>query len=101
MRYVNKRRSLEFDVGDKIFLKVSPTKSIRRFRVQGKLSPRYIGPYEVIEKFNHVAYRLDLPIDLEQVHNVFHISQPRKYSPDPNLAIITEPITITEDITYE
>ena len=70
-----RRRPLEFQVGDKVFLKVSPTKGIKRFGVRGKLSPRYIGPYEIIDKLNPVAYRLDLPVELEHVHNVFHISQ--------------------------
>jgi len=59
--YANKRmRPLEFQIGDKVFLKVSPTKGIKRFGVRGKLSSRYIGPYEIVEKLNPVAYRLDL-----------------------------------------
>jgi len=66
--YANQgRRPLEFQVGDKVFLKVSSIKGIRRFNVRGKLSPRYIGPYEIIEKLNPVAYRLTLPIELEHV----------------------------------
>jgi len=65
------------------------------------LSPRYIKPYEIIEKLNLVAYRLDLPFDLEHVHNMFHVSQLRKHVPDPNHAIIIEPITITEHLAYE
>jgi len=92
---------MEFDVGDKIFLKVSPTKAIRRFGVRGKLSQRYIEPHEIIEKLNLVAYQLDLPVDLEHVHNMFHISQLRKYVPYPNLAIITELVKVTEDVAYE
>jgi len=58
-------------VGDKVFLKVSLTRGITRFGVRGKFSPRYIGLYEIIEKLNPVAYRLDLPVELEHVHNVF------------------------------
>jgi len=65
---------LEFQVGDKDFLQVSPTKGNKRFGVQGKLNPRYIGPYEIIEKLNPVAYRLDPLVELEHAHNVFHIS---------------------------
>jgi len=64
---------LEFQVGDKVFLKVSPTRGIKRFRVRDKLSPRYLGPYEMFKKMNLVAYRLGLQIELEHVHNVFHI----------------------------
>ena len=69
-----RRRSLEFQVGDKVLLKVSLTKGIKRLGIQGKLSPRYIGPYEIIEKLNLVAYHLDLPVELEHVFDVFHIS---------------------------
>jgi len=65
------------------------------------LSPRYIGPYEIIERLNLVAYHLDLPVELEHVHNVFHISQLRKYIPDPDHTIVTDPIEITEDLVYE
>jgi len=98
--YVDKRRRpLEFEVGDNVFLKVSPTKGVRRFGVRDNLSPKYIGPYEIIEKLNPVAYRLDLAVDLEHVHNVFQ-SQHRKYVPGVGHAIITEPITIIEDLAY-
>ena len=64
------------------------------------MSPRYIGPYEIIEKLNHVAYCLDLLVELEHVHNMFHISKPRKYIPDLHHAIVSEPIEITEDLVY-
>jgi len=86
--YADKRRGpLEFQVGDKVFLKVSQTRGVKRFRVRGKLSPRYIRPYEIIEKLNPVAYHLDLLVEFEHVHNVFHISQLRKYIPDPDHSI--------------
>ena len=67
-------------MGDTVFLTVSPIKGLRRFNVRGKLSPRYIGPYEIIEKLNLVASRLDLPIELDDVHDIFRISRPRKYN---------------------
>jgi len=91
-----RRRPLEFQVGDKVFLKVSLAKGVRRFNLMGKLNPRYIGPYEYIEKLNPVAYRLDLPTELEHVHNVFYISQLWKYVPDPNHIIITEPVEVAK-----
>ena len=69
--------------------------------MRGKLSPRYIGPYEIIEKLNSIAYRLDLPVELEHAHNVFHISRLRKYILDPNHTIIPEPIEIAGDLVYE
>jgi len=93
-------RHLEFKIGDKVFLKASPTKGFKRFRVWPKLSPRYSGPYEIIEKLNPVAYCLDLPVELKHVHNVFHISQLKKYTPGPNHAIASEPIEITA-LVYE
>ena len=92
---------MEFQVGDQVFLKVSPIKGVRRFNIRGKLSPRYIGPYQIIEKVNPVAYRLSLPTELEYVHDVFHISQLRKYIPDPNHVIEPEPIELAEDLPYE
>ena len=82
-------------------MKVSPTRGIKRFGVRGKLSPRYIGPYEIIEKLNPVEYRLDLQIERENMHNVFHISQLRKYILDPHHTIVFEPIEITKDLVYE
>jgi len=98
---IGKRRPLEFNVGDKIFLKVSPTKCIKGFGVQAKLRPRYIGPYKIIKKLNPTAYRLDLLVYLEHEHYVFHISQLRKYVPNADNAIVAEPIAITENLAYE
>jgi len=69
--------------------------------VRGKLSPRYSGPYEIIERLNPIAYRPDLPVELEHMHKVFHISQLRKYVPDPDHTIVTKSIKITEDLVYE
>ena len=69
-----RRRPLEFQVGDKIFFFFLPTKGVKRFGVRGKLSPRYTGPYEIAERLNPVAYRLELPTELEHIYNVFHIS---------------------------
>ena len=75
-----RRRPLEFNVGDHVFLRVSPKKGLVRFnRGGGKLAPRYIGPFEVLERVGAVAYRLALPPQLGNVHNVFHVSQLRVY----------------------
>ena len=65
------------------------------------MSPRYVGPYEIIERLNPVAYHLDMPVELVHVHNVFHISQLRKYILDPDHTTVSEPIDITEDLVYE
>ena len=69
-----KRKDIEFKVGDEVFLKVSPWKKLFRFRKKGKLSPRFIELYEIIEKVGPVAYTLMLPSELEKIHNVFHVS---------------------------
>ena len=73
--YADKRRQpLTFEVGDLVYLKVSPIKGVHRFGVNGKLAPRYIGPYRISEKRGPVAYCLELPIQLSMIHDVFHVS---------------------------
>jgi len=67
-------RPLEFEVGNRVFLKVFPTKGITRFGMTGKLNPRYIGPYLITQRVEEVAYWLELPPELPRVHNVFHVS---------------------------
>ena len=69
---------MEFLVGDFVFLKVSPTKGVMMFGKHGKLSPRYIGPYQITQRVGVVAYRLALPLELSSVHDVFHVSMRRK-----------------------
>ncbi|XP_048492142.1 uncharacterized protein LOC125493157 [Beta vulgaris subsp. vulgaris] len=96
-----RRRDLEFVVGEKVLLKVSPTKGVMRFGRKGKLSPRYVGPYEVLERIGQVAYSLALPTELAKVHNVFHVSQLRKYISDPSHVIQPEPIELDETLTFE
>jgi len=68
------RRPLEFEIGDKVFLKISPTRGVIRFDNRGRLSPRFIGPFEILERVGAVAYRLALPPSLDGVHDVFHVS---------------------------
>jgi hypothetical protein len=80
----------EFEVGNYVYLKVSPTKGLQRFGVKGKLAPRYIGPYEVTEKFGTIAYRIRLPDQLSAVHDVFHVSQLKKCEQIPEAQIIEE-----------
>ncbi|GJZ11010.1 putative reverse transcriptase domain-containing protein, partial [Tanacetum coccineum] len=71
-----KRKPMEFQVGDKVMLKVSPWKGVVRFGKRGKLNPRYVGPFKVIERVGEVAYKLELPEELSRVHNTFHVSEP-------------------------
>ena len=82
--YANRRRRpLEFDVGDYVFLKVMPKRGLVRFGKRGKLSSRYIGLFEILERVGTVAYRLALPPSLSSVHEVFHVSMLQKYTPYP------------------
>jgi hypothetical protein len=74
----HRRRELWFEVGDFIYLKVSPMRGLRRFKVRGKLAPRFIGPFMILEKRGEVAYQLELPPQLSGVHDIFHISQLKK-----------------------
>jgi hypothetical protein len=97
----HRRRDLEFEIGDHVFLKVSPWKGVMRFGKKGKLSPRYIGPFEILERIGNVAYRLALPPDLSHVHDVFHVSLLRKYLPDPRHVIHYEPVQIQVDLSYK
>jgi hypothetical protein len=71
----NRRRELIFEVGDFIYLKVSPMRGMRRFKVKGKLYPRCSGPFKILERKGEVAYQLELPNSLSDVHDVFHVSQ--------------------------
>ncbi|XP_057479179.1 uncharacterized protein LOC130766528 [Actinidia eriantha] len=96
-----RKRHLEFNVGDHVFLKVSPKKGLMRFGRSGKLSPRFIGPFEVLDRVGAVAYRLALPPRLANVHNVFHISMLRKYEPDPSHVLDWGGLDINEEVTYE
>ena len=88
-------------MGDRVFLKVSPWKGVLRFGRQGKLRPRYIGPYEIISIVGPVAYRLDLPQELSKVHNVFHVSMLRKYIPDPSHVLRDQPMELKDNLTYK
>jgi hypothetical protein len=74
----NRRRLLEFKEGDYVYLKVSPLRGMRRFKVKGKLSPRFIGPFLILKRVGEVAYQLELPDHLADVHDVFHVSQLKK-----------------------
>ncbi|KAA0061889.1 DNA/RNA polymerases superfamily protein [Cucumis melo var. makuwa] len=95
-----RRRNLEFQVGDQVFLKLSPWRGVIRFGRKGKLSPRYIGPYQITERVGPAAYRLELPIELARIHDVFHVSMLRKYIPDPSHVLQDQPVELKEDLSY-
>ncbi|KAJ0755697.1 putative nucleotidyltransferase, Ribonuclease H [Helianthus annuus] len=99
--YADKRRKpLEFEVGDRVLLKVSPWKGVVRFGKRGKLNPRYVGPFEITEKIGKVAYKLNLPAELGAVHNVFHVSNLKKCLSDENLIIPFKELTIDERLQF-
>nr|XP_028946861.1 uncharacterized protein LOC114820411 [Malus domestica] len=90
----------EFTVGDFVFLKLSPWKGVVRFGKRGKLSPRYVGPYQIIKRIGAVVYRLELPPELSPIHNVFHVSMLRKYVLDPSHIIQIEPLEVNMNASY-
>ena len=91
---------MEFEVGDYIYLKVSPIRGIRRFKVKGKLSPRYIEPFQILERRGEVAYQLELPACLSDVHDVFHISQLKKCLRVPEEQLPLEELNVQDYLTY-
>nr|GFD13320.1 hypothetical protein [Tanacetum cinerariifolium] len=92
--------ALEFQTGDHVFLKVSPAHGVRRFGNKGKLSPRFIGPFEILDRVGEVSYRLALPPQLSHVHDVFHVSLLRGYKYHP-LHVISYPLDqIQTNLSY-
>ena len=96
-----RRQPLEFKVGDHVFLKVMPKRGVVRFNKRGKLSPRFIGPFEILERVGTVVYRLALPPSMSVVHEVFHVSMLRRCTPDPADIVDWEEIKVDTDETFE
>ena len=97
---VRRRSELEFQVGDFVFLQVSPWREVIRFRKKGKLGPRYIEPFHVIAGVDRVAHRLELPTDLRQIHDIFHVSQLRKCIADESAVVPFEDIQVDASLNY-
>jgi hypothetical protein len=95
-----RRRDLSFKVGDFIYLKVSPMRGTRRFKVKGKLAPRYVGPFKIIDRKGEVTYQLELPPQLSDVHDVFHMSQLKKCLWVPEEQLPMEEIDWGGDLIY-
>ena len=90
-----------FEVGDHVFLKVMPKRGVVRFRNGEKLLPRFIGPFEILERVGTVIYRLALPPSMSGVHEVFHVSMLRRYTPDPAHVVDWGEIEVDTDGTFE
>jgi hypothetical protein len=96
----HRRRELSFEVGGFLYVMVSPMRGLRRFKVQGKLTRRFIGPFKILEKRGEVAYQLELPSQLSDVHDVFHVSQLKKCLRVPKEQIPLEE-DAKEDLSYQ
>jgi hypothetical protein len=100
--YHDKRRKpLQFEVGDHVYLKVSPTKGVQRFGIKGKLAPRYIGPCEIKEAYGPVAYQLKLPPHMSAIYDVFHVSPLRKCVRLPTEVLSEPELEIKPDLSYQ
>ncbi|KAD7477533.1 hypothetical protein E3N88_00669 [Mikania micrantha] len=95
-----RRRSIEFNLGDRALLKVSPWKGLIRFRKRGKLSPRYIGPFKILARIGKVAYRLELPDELSSIHPTFHVSYLRKCLADETSHVLYDEIKVDDKLNY-
>ncbi|GJR09018.1 putative reverse transcriptase domain-containing protein [Tanacetum coccineum] len=95
-----KRKPMEFQVRDRVMLKVSPWKGVVHFGKQGKLNPRYVGPFKVLEKVGSVAYKLELPQELSRVHNTFHVSNLKKCYSDEPLAVPLEGLHVDDKLRF-
>nr|GFC51217.1 putative reverse transcriptase domain-containing protein [Tanacetum cinerariifolium] len=91
---------MEFEVGDKVMLKVSPWKGVIHFGKHGKLSPRYIRPFEINERIGPVAYKLELPEKLHGIHSMFHVSNLKKCLADENLVILLEEVQLDDKLHF-
>jgi hypothetical protein len=91
---------LEFEDGNHVYLRVSPMKGMKRFGVKGKLAPRYIGPFPILEKCGSVAYMLDLTPSLAGVHDIFHVSQLKKCLKAPVDVVLPEVTPLETDLSY-
>ncbi|GJZ40281.1 putative reverse transcriptase domain-containing protein [Tanacetum coccineum] len=95
-----RRKTLEFEVGDKVMLKVSPWKGVIRFDKRGKLNPRCIGPFKILDRVGTLAYRLELPEQLSRVHSTFYVSNLKKCFVDKPLAISLDEIQIDDELYF-
>ncbi|XP_041027045.1 uncharacterized protein LOC121267262 [Juglans microcarpa x Juglans regia] len=96
----NCHRQLEFEVRDKVFLRIAPMRGVMRFIKKGKLSTRYVGLFDILDRIGPMVYMVALPLALSRVYDVFHVSILRKYIPDPTHVIDYKPLLLQENLTY-
>ena len=99
--YDSKHRQIIFELGEYAYLRVTPMKGVKRFHTRGKLAPRYIGPFPVMTRVGKVAYQLELPPELSEVHDVFHVSQLRRCIAPPAKQEDMAELELAKDLTYE
>ena len=102
----SKRKETVYETGDRVYLRVSPLRGVKRFGVKGKLAPRFVGPYKILQRMGEVAYRFELPEELSGVHDVFHVSQLKKCHAEMaevplRDTVPLEAIQLKDDLTYE
>jgi hypothetical protein len=97
----HRRRELSFKVGDFVYLKVSPMRGLRHFKVRGKLAPRFIVPFKILEKRGEMAYQLELPLQLSDMDDIFHVSQLKKCLCVPEVQLPKEDLDVKEDLSYQ
>ncbi|KAK6138914.1 hypothetical protein DH2020_027343 [Rehmannia glutinosa] len=93
-------KDLEFEVGDEVSLRLSPRKGLINPKKGGKLSPRYVGPYKILQRIGKLAYRLELPVEYAGMHDVFHVSRLKKYQPDPEHIITHDTPSLMKNLSY-
>jgi hypothetical protein len=91
---------VHYEVGDQVYLRVTPLKGVHRFGIKGKLAPRYVGPFRILSKRGELAYQLDLPSTFPEVHDVFHVSQLKRCFKDPIRGVDHETLDLQDDLTY-
>ena len=99
--YDQRRKPLEFQVGEHVFLKVSPVTGVGRALKSKKLTPKFLGPYQILRKIGPMAYEIALPPNLSNLHPVFHVSQLRQYHPDPSHVVKADTVQVRDNLTYE
>src|SRR5664279_3086068 len=98
--YDKHHKEMRYEIGDKVYLRVSPLRGVRRFGIKGKLAPRYVGPFTILAKRGDLSYKLELPSTFANVHDVFHISKLWRCFKDPICRVDIENIDLQEDLTY-